>query len=238
MIAFWLSFHSLGFWMCESVWRKIFACLYVYWWVCERGTEGVCSSVCANEPLIFRICPSVCICLTNQISQLDVSRLSARVCSYLCSCACEHVLVHVWIFICSVHVCMHLSREERSEEVRRAIQVGFSEVIIFAWLTIDCHAPAPNAASNTDITPSPPHPTHRHTLTHILSFSHHLFTPVTKKRLLNTHTHTCFLPQLDCSRKEKRKNEVTGGCSNDQWPRDPSFQSLQPLLFLKTGWEA
>ncbi len=95
MIAFWLSFHSLGFWMCELVWRKIFACLYVYWWVCERRTEGVCSSVCANEPLIFRICPSVCICLTNQISQLDVSRLSAPVvfislflCMRTCTCAC------------------------------------------------------------------------------------------------------------------------------------------------------
>ncbi len=268
MIAFWLSFHSLGFCMCESVWRKTFACLYVYWWVCERGTEGVCSSVCANEPLIFLICPSVCICLMNQISQLDVSRLSALVCSYLCSCACEHVLVHVWVCICSVHVSVDLSREERSQKVWWATQVGFSEVIIFAWLTIDCHAPAPNAASNTDITPPPP-PTHTHT--HILSFSHHPFSLVTKNRLLNTHTHTphthththshtsfpsliipflrsqrtgcwththththtCFLPQLDCSRKEKRKNEVTGGCSNDQGLETPRSSHHTPCCFWK-----
>lgn len=59
IIAFWLSFHSLGYCMCESVLRKTFACLYVYWWVCERKTERVCSTVCANELLIFHICPFI-----------------------------------------------------------------------------------------------------------------------------------------------------------------------------------
>ncbi len=213
MIAFWLSFHSLGFWMCESVWRKIFACLYVYWWVCERRTEGVCSSVCANEPLIFRICPSVCICLTNQISQLDVSRLSARVCSYLCSCACEHVLVHVWIFICSVHVSMHLSREERSQEVRWAIQVGFSEVIIFAWLTIDCHAPAPNAASNTDITP--PHPTQTHTHTHPFLLSSSFHSGHKEEAAEHTHTH---LLSTAAWLQQKGKEEEWGNWRVFKWP--------------------
>lgn len=128
MIAFWLSFHSLGFlhvWIGLEENICMFICSLSVW---ERN-RGVCSSVCANEPLIFLICSSVCICLMNQILQHNISRLSARVCSYLCSCVCGYVLVRVCVFICFVHVSVHLSVEERSQEVCKTTQVGFYEVI-------------------------------------------------------------------------------------------------------------
>lgn len=81
MIGFWISAHSLGLCICEWVLGETFACLCVYWWVCVRefrvgGSWEGCSSVCANEPLIFLICPSVCIRVMNQISRVNVSRPS------------------------------------------------------------------------------------------------------------------------------------------------------------------
>lgn len=191
--------------MCESVLRKTFACLYVYWWVCERKTEGVCSSVCANEPLIFHFCPSVYICLMNQISLLNVSmpEYSYCVCVFIslffCIQTCVCVCMHVWVCICSVHVSVHLSREERSQEVWWATQVGFSEVIIFAWLTIVCHALAPIAASNTDIK-LPTH-TYRHT---------HLHIPC-------THTHPLTLSPSLLSGLKEQTAEHTHLLSTTAW---------------------
>lgn len=119
IVAFWLSFHSFGFCMCESVLRKTFACLYVYWWVCERKTKGVCSSVCANEPLIFHFCPSVYICLMNQISLLNVSMpehsycvsvfIFMFFCIQMCVCAC----MSGFVFVLRMWACICLGRRGR-----------------------------------------------------------------------------------------------------------------------------
>lgn len=120
------------------------------------------------------LCLSACMC----------------VCSFLCSSAYKCVCVHVWLCICSVHVSVHLSREERSQEVWWATQVGFSEVIIFAWLTIGCHALAPNAPSNTDIKL----PTH--TQTHLCTF------PIRTHTLTHTTSPSLIIPSLRSQRTD------------------------------------
>jgi len=163
--------------------------------------------------------------------------------SFLCSSAYKCICVHVWLCICSVHVSVHLSR---SQKVWWATQVGFSEVIIFAWLTIGCHALAPNSPSNTDIKL----PTH--TQTHLctfpilsLSYTHTHPLPLSSfllsglKEQTAEHTHTWFLLQLDCSIKWKEKE--WGNWRVFKWPgglETPRSSHYTPLLFLKTVWEA
>lgn len=139
---------------------------------------------------------------------------------------CVHisVLVHAntylcmsGVFICSVHVSVHLSQEERSQEVWWATQVGFSEVIIFAWLITDCHALAPNAASNSDITPQTP----PHTYTHSHACFPSLIIPSlwSQRTDCGTHTHTyTHLLSTTAQLQQKGKEEEWGNWRVFKWP--------------------